>query len=70
MALDQLRRRDSVSNPAPDRTVSQQEFDQIHAALAGLRFGSISIIVQDGVVVQIDRVEKRRISRTGGASSA
>lgn len=36
---------------------------QIRDALRGLRFGSISIVVQDGVVVQIDRTEKRRLAR-------
>jgi hypothetical protein len=34
---------------------------QIRGVLQGLRFGSVTIIVQDGVVVQIDRTEKRRI---------
>jgi hypothetical protein len=26
-----------------------------------LRFGSVNIVVQDGVVIQIDRTEKRRL---------
>lgn len=34
-------------------------------ALRGLRFGSITIAVQDGVIVQVERLEKRRISRAG-----
>ena len=34
---------------------------QIRGVLQGLRFGSITIIVQDGVVMQIDRTEKRRL---------
>ncbi|MEN6407416.1 MAG: YezD family protein [Thermoguttaceae bacterium] len=34
---------------------------QIRGVLQNLRFGSVTIIVQDGVVVQIDRTEKRRI---------
>ena len=36
-------------------------WNQIHDALRGLRFGVVSIIVQDGVVVQIERTEKRRL---------
>ena len=32
-------------------------------ALCGLKFGTVTIIVQDGVVVQIDRTEKRRLAR-------
>src|SRR6185369_15171665 len=40
--------------------------NQIRDSLRGLRFGSVNIIVQDGVVIQIDRTEKRRLrnSRT------
>jgi hypothetical protein len=34
---------------------------QIRGVLQGLRFGSVTIVVQDGVVVQIDRTEKRRL---------
>lgn len=39
----------------------EQELAQIRDALRGLRFGAVNIIVQDGVVVQIDRTEKRRV---------
>jgi hypothetical protein len=40
--------------------------NQIRDSLRGLRFGSVNIIVQDGVIIQIDRTEKRRLrnSRT------
>jgi hypothetical protein len=34
---------------------------QIRDALRGLRFGCVNVIVQDGVVIQIDRTEKRRL---------
>lgn len=41
------------------------EFDgaiqEIRDALSGLQFGTVLIAVQDGVVVQIDRTEKRRL---------
>lgn len=47
-----------TSEPGPD-----QEIQQIRDALQGLKFGSVTIIVQDGVVVQIDRTEKRRLRR-------
>jgi hypothetical protein len=33
----------------------------IRRALAGLRFGTVTVIVQDGVVVQVDRTERERI---------
>lgn len=35
----------------------------IRDALRGLQYGSITVIVQDGVVVQIERTEKRRLRR-------
>jgi hypothetical protein len=41
--------------------LSDDELLAIRNALSGLRFGSVHIIVQDGVVVQIDRTEKRRL---------
>jgi hypothetical protein len=39
---------------------------EIHESLRGLRFGTVQIIVQDGVVVQIDRTEKRRLRTRRG----
>lgn len=40
--------------------------DEIRASLKNLRYGSVTIIVQDGVIIQIDRTEKRRLhSRRG-----
>jgi hypothetical protein len=40
--------------------------NQIRDSLRGLRFGSVNIIVQDGVVIQIDRTEKRRLRNKDG----
>jgi len=36
---------------------------QILKTLQGLRYGVVSIVVQDGVVVQIERTEKHRLRR-------
>jgi hypothetical protein len=36
---------------------------QIVKTLQGLRYGIVSIVVQDGVVVQIERTEKHRLRR-------
>ncbi len=47
----------SVS-PADDATLGR-----IGEALRGLRYGSVLTIVQDGVVVQIERTEKTRFTR-------
>jgi hypothetical protein len=35
----------------------------IRDALRGLRFGSVTVIVQDGVIVQVERIEKKRLPR-------
>jgi hypothetical protein len=42
-------------------STADEAVDQIRDSLRGLRFGSVNIIVQDGVVIQIDRTEKRRL---------
>ena len=36
---------------------------RIEEALEGLRFGQVTVTVQDGVVVQIDRLERTRLQR-------
>jgi hypothetical protein len=46
---------------APD---SPTALRRIGDALSGLRFGSVLAIVQDGVVVQIERTEKTRLEKT------
>ena len=35
----------------------------ITQALTGLRYGQVTIIVQDGRVMQIDRTDRRRLSQ-------
>ena len=44
-----------------DRLSEPASLEQIREALRGLKYGIVSIIVQDGVVVQIERTEKRRL---------
>jgi hypothetical protein len=50
----------AAATSLPDR---EQELQQIRDALAGLRYGTVTIIVQDGVVIQIERTEKHRLRR-------
>ena len=38
-----------------------QSLEQIADALRGLRFGQITIVVHEGIVVQIDRTERKRL---------
>ena len=57
----------SVNNEQPDAaargadTYAAYVLKRIRDALEGLRFGEISVIVQDGVVVQVERTEKVRL---------
>ncbi len=44
-----------------NESLQDEELHSIRDALRGLRFGSVNIIVQDGVIVQIDRTDKKRI---------
>jgi hypothetical protein len=37
----------------------------IREALQSIRFGTVSLVVQDGRVIQVDKSEKIRINRTG-----
>ena len=36
---------------------------KVSDALSGLRYGEVTVVVQDGVVVQVERTEKVRITR-------
>jgi hypothetical protein len=35
--------------------------ERIREALSDLRYGTVTIVVQDGIVVQVDRTEKFRL---------
>ena len=60
--------RDSTSNTHTSEQELQLSLEQIGGALRGLKFGSVNVIVQDGVVVQIDRTEKVRLRNASRAS--
>ena len=46
----------STSNTARDF-----DLDQVRTAVRGIRYGEVRVIIQDGVIVQIERVEKQRL---------
>jgi hypothetical protein len=52
---------ESSNTPHQPGAAVDEAINQIRDSLRGLRFGSVNIIVQDGVVIQIDRTEKRRL---------
>ena len=51
----------ATTNGPTRQLPSEDELREIAASLRGLRFGSVSIVVQDGVIIQIDRTEKKRM---------
>jgi hypothetical protein len=46
-----------------DENRSSLALSKVRDALNGLRFGTVTVIVQDGVVVQVERTEKVRLPR-------
>ena len=47
-----------AAHPAPSRDL---DLDHVRKAVLGIRYGEVRVIIQDGVIVQIERVEKQRI---------
>ncbi len=37
------------------------ELERVRSAVRGIRYGEVRVIIQDGQVVQIDRLEKQRL---------
>jgi len=55
--------------PAPEERRARWALTHIEEALRGLQFGQVSLIVQDGVVVQVERTERRRFDHRSTARS-
>ena len=51
----------NTSDKIPADRKEKIALEQIRKALRGLQFGSLTIVIQDGVVVQIDRTSKERM---------
>lgn len=45
---------------------TEAELTEIQRSLTGLKYGTVVVVVQDGVVVQIDRTEKHRLRIPNG----
>lgn len=56
--MDEKRRDNQAARPADALAVV---LEHVRAALRGLKYGHVTLIVQDGRVVQVDRFEKTRI---------
>jgi hypothetical protein len=67
--MDNQRRTEAVAattaaavTARPESRVDQA-LSQVRQALSGLQYGQIAITVQDGVVIQIERIERVRLRR-------
>jgi hypothetical protein len=49
----------AISTEGP---LGERELTLLRNCLRGLRFGSITLVVQEGQIVQMDRLDKRRLS--------
>ncbi len=53
-----------MEKPAADHWHDELE-RQLRDALRAIRFGTVTLVIQDGHVIQIDRSEKIRLKRPG-----
>lgn len=60
---DDHARSDPASTATPSAPRPDGVLRRIGDALTGLRYGSVLVIVQDGIVVQLERTEKTRLDR-------
>jgi hypothetical protein len=56
-------REDPTMETNSDSERVREALARISAALRGLRYGTVTAVVQDGVVVQVERTEKIRLGR-------
>jgi hypothetical protein len=56
-AFSGLDKGEATRSPHPD----DDNLEQIRGALRGICFGEVRVIIQDGVVIQIERMEKQRL---------
>jgi hypothetical protein len=65
-----------MSDPAPLSPPASREqnlrwaLQQIEQSLRDLRFGALTLVVQDGVIVQVERTERHRYRRGGPGAEA
>ena len=54
------------SKPAAGQPAGQRLRAEITAALSGLEYGQVVILIKDGKVTQIERTDKKRLPRLEG----
>lgn len=55
----------SLAPPTPEASEGGDEdrvsIDRVKDALRGLRYGEVTVVVQDGVIIQVERTERIRL---------
>jgi hypothetical protein len=51
----------NVRKPRRAAVDRDQEIERLRAAVQGIRYGEVRVVIQDGVIVQIERVERQRL---------
>jgi hypothetical protein len=52
-----------VSHPRPRRAEDPRVLVQIQDALRGMEHGKLTVVVQDGLIIQLERTDKVRLPR-------
>lgn len=60
---DQSQSSDTESLTEP---LTSAAWEVIQGALRGLRFGQVLLVVHEGAIVQVERTERKRLSRMSG----
>ncbi len=45
----------------PSSLATDLDLDRIRRAIGGIRYGEVRLIIQDGAIIQIERIEKQRL---------
>ena len=53
--------RQDMDNLAKNTELSSDNIKKLNDLMKGMRFGTVTIIVQDGKIIQIDKTEKHRL---------
>jgi len=53
----------ATSSKPPSERSLRWALQNVEEALRGLAFGTVTLVVQDGIVVQVERTERHRFQR-------
>jgi hypothetical protein len=56
-----IRPNDEGTVQSTSAPVRDFDLDRVQVAIKGIRFGEVRVIIQDHVIVQIERLEKQRL---------